>query len=68
MKTTHSNILDLFLISNYTLVNKTEIIPGISDHDIITTTVHARPIILKQKPRNCPIYIKANWPECRYLA
>ena len=47
------NILDPFLISNHTLVNSVEIISGISDHDIISATVSARPALLRQKPRSC---------------
>ena len=63
--TRNDNILDFFLISNHTLVKKVEIIPGISDHDIISTIVNARPTILKQKPRTCHLYNKANWSEFR---
>ena len=29
------NILDLFFTTNPTLVNKTSILPGLSDHDIV---------------------------------
>ncbi|MCG8046380.1 MAG: hypothetical protein JAY66_11960 [Candidatus Thiodiazotropha taylori] len=55
------NILDLFLTSNHTLVNSTEILPGISDHDIISATVSVKPKLNKQKPRSVPIFRKADW-------
>ena len=61
--TRNDKVLDLLLISNPTLINKIQIIPGISDHDIVSAIVNARPTILKQKPRKCTIYSKANWPE-----
>ncbi|WAR28332.1 hypothetical protein MAR_014069, partial [Mya arenaria] len=61
--TRNDNILDLFLTTNLTFVDKVNIIPGISDHDIISTIVNARPNILKQKPRIVPLYRKANWDD-----
>ena len=48
--TRNENILDL-LTSNYTLVNNVKIIPGISDHDIISTEISSRHTLLEQKPR-----------------
>ncbi|WAR23523.1 hypothetical protein MAR_037192, partial [Mya arenaria] len=61
--TRNDNILDIFLTTNLTFVDKVNIIPGISDHDIISTIVNARPNILKQKPRIVPLYRKANWDD-----
>ncbi|WAQ95309.1 hypothetical protein MAR_027999 [Mya arenaria] len=61
--TRNDNILDLFLTTNLTFVDKVNIIPGISDHDITSTIVNARPNILKQKPRIVPRYRKANWDD-----
>ena len=40
---------------------RTEIIPGISDHDIVFVEMNITPTKLKQKPRQVPIYKKANW-------
>ncbi len=55
------NILDLFLTSNITLVDDIQIHAGISDHDIITITSKIKPTTSKQKPRNIPLYRKADW-------
>ena len=42
-------------------IPRTEIISGISDHDIVFAELNIAPTKLKQKPRNIPIYRKANW-------
>ncbi|WAR18624.1 hypothetical protein MAR_000462, partial [Mya arenaria] len=49
--TREGNILDLLLLSNPTLVQSVNIISGISDHDIVSASISARPTSLKQKPR-----------------
>ena len=54
------NILDLFFTTNPTLVNKTSILSGLSDHDIVLVEVNSRPEIIKQVPRDTPLYKKAN--------
>lgn len=59
--TRNENILEIFLTTNHTLVNSVEILPDISDHDIILTSFNAIPTLLKQKPRTCHIYSKSNW-------
>ena len=59
--TRDDNVLDLFLTSNHTLVNKVEIFPGISDHEISISSVSLKPKITRQKPRSVPIYRKADW-------
>ena len=59
--TRYENVLDLFLTNNSTLVNKVEIIPGFSDHDIVYTEVSIKPQILPQKPRVMSVYKKADW-------
>ena len=55
------NVLDLFLTSNDTLVQKIEILPGITDHEIVVADVNLKPQIGRQKPRNVPLYRKADW-------
>ena len=37
------NVFDLFLISNHTLVQKVEIVPGIADHDIMIADINVKP-------------------------
>ena len=59
------NILDLFFTTNPTLVNKVSILPGLSDHDIVLVEVNSRPEIIKQVPRDIPLYKKANWDQLK---
>ena len=42
------NILDLFLTSNHTLIQKIHFVPGIADHDIMAADVNVKPQITKQ--------------------
>jgi hypothetical protein len=62
-KTRDQNVLDLFLTSSHTHISKSSVIPGISDHDIVSVTADLKPNIVKQKPRNVPLYRKANWQD-----
>ena len=59
------NILDLFLTTNPTLVDKTSVLPGLSDHDIVMAEVNVRPQKLKQVPRNIYLYKKADWDQLK---
>ena len=62
--TRYENILDLFLTNNPTLVSKVEIMPGLSDHDIVYSEVNIKPQIVTQKPRVMPVYRKTDWDAC----
>ena len=62
--TRHDNVLDLFLTSNHTLVQKVEIYPGIADHDVMVTDVNIK-TLGRQEPRSVPLYRKANWDSFR---
>ena len=66
--TRQDNTLDLFLTNNHSLVSKVKILPGISDHDIVSCMVRFRPIILKQVPRVMPLYRKADWTAFKGFA
>ena len=46
-------------------VPRTEILPGVSDHDIVCIEFNATPSRLKQAPRNIPIYSKAKWEDMK---
>ena len=59
------NVLDLFMTSNYTLVQKVEIYPGIADHDVMVADVNIKPTLGRQEPRFVPLYRKANWDSFR---
>ena len=54
------NVLDLSLTANHPLVQKVEIVPGISDHDIMIADVNVKPQITQQKPSSVPLYRKAD--------
>ena len=55
------NVLDLFLTSNHTLVQKVEIYLGIADHDVMVADVNIKPTLGRQEPRSVSLYRKANW-------
>ena len=59
------NILDLFLTSNPTLIEKVSVLPGLSDHDIVMAEVNAKPTVMKQVPRNILLYKKADWDQLK---
>ena len=58
--TRQENFIDLFLTTNHTQFQKTEILPSIADHDIIVADVNVTPQVGRQKPRNVPLYRKAD--------
>jgi hypothetical protein len=47
-----SIILDLFLTTNPTLIQNVDILPRISDHDVVQFQVNTSAKIVYQKPRN----------------
>ncbi|MEW8546063.1 MAG: hypothetical protein AB2693_21280, partial [Candidatus Thiodiazotropha sp.] len=59
--TRESNILDLFLTNNPTLVDSVNVVPGIADHQAVVAVVRLRPSVQKVKPRTVHLYSKANW-------
>ena len=59
--TRFDNILDLFLTTNETLVDKVSILPGLSDHNIVSVEMNLKPRLLKIKPHQVFLYRKANW-------
>ena len=59
------NILDLFLTTNYTLVESVSIIPGLSDHNIVKCTVNSKPKVTKKASRKTFLYRKADWVSFR---
>ena len=61
--TRDENILDLVAINNPTLLNRLEVIPGISDHDAVFAELDISPKTHNQLKRDIPIYKKANWDK-----
>ena len=53
------NTLDLFLTNNKTLINRLQVIPGISDHNCLLVEGDISPIINNQSKRQIPLYKKA---------
>lgn len=60
---TCENILDLFFTNNSTLINRTEIIPGISDHETVLIESSRRPLKMKIPPREVYSYKKGNFEK-----
>ena len=60
-----SNLLDLFLTNNRTLVNKCEVIPGIGDHEAVYLELSMRPMKVKTPPRKVFQYKKADYDQMR---
>ena len=57
------NTFDLIAVNNITLVNRSEVIPGISDHDAVFAEIDIRPQRYKQDKRRIPLYKKADWEK-----
>ena len=53
--------LDLFLTNIPAKVMKVTVAPGISDHNCPLMELDAKPTRRIQKPRDVPIYRKADW-------
>ena len=60
-----TNILDLLLTNRPDQVLRVHILPGISDHDIVFVEMDFRPEKHIQKPRQIPLYKKANWEKIK---
>ena len=61
-----SNLLDLFLTNNRTLINKCEVVPGIGDHEAVYYVGSSmRPMKVKTPPRKVFQYKKANYDQMR---
>lgn len=55
-----SNILDLFLTNNISLITRTRVLPGLSDHEMVLIDANIKPQIQKQLPRNIYLYNRAD--------
>ncbi|CAC5423219.1 unnamed protein product [Mytilus coruscus] len=60
-----TNTLDLFITNYPDSFRRTEVIPGLSDHDIVYTEVDRIPAKLQQKPRKIFLYKKARWQNVK---
>ena len=60
-----ANILDLFLSNNQSLVNRVDIIPGISDHEVVYVESSLRPSRAITPPRAVFYYNKADFESLK---
>ena len=60
-----NNVLDLFITNIESLITKTHVIPGISDHDAVFVEGNISPIINKQRQRLIPLYNQGDWDGLR---
>ena len=59
------NVLDLFFSNNSSLVNRVEVIPGISDHETVYVESSLRPAKTQTPPRKVYIYNKADFSSMK---
>ena len=55
------NILDLIITNRPNQVNRTQILPSISDHSVVYSEFDMNPTRRRQSPRKIPLMNKANW-------
>ena len=55
------NTVDLIAVNNLTLLNRTEILPGMSDHGAVFAEIDTRPKRYGQAKRKIPRYKKTDW-------
>ena len=60
-----ANILDLFFSNNQSLVNRVDIIPGISDHEVVYVESNLRPSRAITPPRKVFCYNKADFDSLK---
>ncbi|CAG2254954.1 unnamed protein product [Mytilus edulis] len=63
--TRQANTLDLLITNHPNSFTRVEILPGVSDHDIVFAEISVIPSRKKQAARKIPLYSKANWDKMR---
>ncbi len=63
--TRESRTLDLFCINKPSLNKAVNVIPGLSDHDIIVSDSDIKPQINKKPPRRMHLFTKADWEKIK---
>ena len=59
------NCLDLFFITNPSLVKSVSVLPGISDHDLVVVDLDVQPIMAKPTPRKIYKFKSADWQKIK---
>ena len=57
--------MDLHITNIPSTILRTDIIPGISDHDAVYAEIDIKPVRHKQTPRKIPLYKKARWDSMK---
>jgi hypothetical protein len=60
-----TNTLDLIITNFPSHFIRTDVIPGILDHDVVLAEIEAKPKTNIQRPRNIALYNKAKWVSIR---
>ncbi|VDI83601.1 Hypothetical predicted protein, partial [Mytilus galloprovincialis] len=63
--TRQTNTLDLLITNHPNSFTRVEILPGVSDHDIVFAEISVIPSRKKQAARKIHLYSKANWDTMR---
>ena len=63
--TRKNNTLDLLISNQPNKVLRVDVLPGVSNHNIVFAELDLRPVKYKQKPRQIPLYKRANWDLIR---
>ena len=63
--TRQDHILDLFFTNHPQQVEKIDVLPGLSDHDIVSIQLKCKPILQRQSRREILLFNKANWEAIR---
>ena len=53
------------LVGSLIKILRTDIIPGISDHDAVYAEIDIKPVRHKQTPRKISLYKKASWDSMK---
>ena len=64
-QTRNTNTLDLLITNIPSKIIRTDIIPGISDHDAVYAEIYIKPVMHKQTRRHIPLYKKARWDSMK---
>jgi hypothetical protein len=64
--TRKDNTLDLILTNAPSIIQSVDILPGISDHDIVFAEFGLHITKLKQQERSIPVCKQANWDQLRH--
>ena len=65
--TRQDNTLDLFLTSNPTLIQRVNILPGLEDHDVVSTESLIKSVFQKQNPGKVHLFAKADWVKLKSI-